>query len=413
MTEDKKTHIDLMDVADFMFGIRSIERIAKGEGSWGDLKNVGVTAATFLIPPAKLLGLSGKALNKVVASTGKVIDNPVASEAAKRAARRTLDQAQVIARQRKTPFEAQDIADLTVTNPRLSPGDVVAARGGLMEESAYVAKTLREYSPDDFVGSEWDEIFKKITINKNIKMTEEVKDTMVAYKGFINSGNPVPKWLKQDMKRAGIQVRGEKIAAQVEKEMPAKLPKEARILEEVDEETGKVIRTIKEPEDYLNDPLPENPTAGMVTREVPTVDRIAYLRNQIDKFENFNKASHKKIEARTNAGKKADDLWAQVEENNKLIEKYRREYNQKSTKLNIDERKLADQKAKEARYKSKFKEETKVDEAAATRREIENTKKQIEVLRNKWSNAKKESDKTKFKEKGQALAKRLQELEGK
>lgn len=89
--QQKDTNIDLMDVADFLFGVRSIERIAKGEGSWGDLINVGVTAATFFIPPARLLKLSGTAIDKVRKGSKLVIDNPGTSEAAKRAAQKTLD----------------------------------------------------------------------------------------------------------------------------------------------------------------------------------------------------------------------------------------------------------------------------------------------------------------------------------
>ncbi len=91
--QQKNNGIDLIDVADFLFGVRSIERIAKGEGSWGDLVNVGVTAATFLVPPAKLLKLSGPALNKVISASEKVIASDKASVAAKNAAQKTLDNA--------------------------------------------------------------------------------------------------------------------------------------------------------------------------------------------------------------------------------------------------------------------------------------------------------------------------------
>lgn len=418
--QQKDDGIDLIDVADFLFGVRSIERIAKGKGSWGDLLNVGVSAATFFIAPAKLAALSTKALSKVVVNTGKVIDNPITSEAAKRAARTTADQAQVLLRQRTTPFEAQDVEDLTkVIGSRAGSEDVLAAGGGLMQESAYVAKTLRQFSPGDFAGSEWDEIFKGVVASKDVKMSQEVVDTMVAYKGFINSGNPVPKWLKQDMKRAGFQIRGEKIAAQVEKEMPAKLPKENLIREEVDEETGKVIRTIDEATDYSKDPLPENPTEGMVTREVPLVDRVAFLRNEIDKLKNYNIKNYEKTLPRAKSGKKADDVYERIEKNKKLIDKYQKEYNQKASKLSVEERKLADKKASELKAedlgtKNKLG-KTKPD--LGTKRRTEETSKrlnqQLEDLREQWRNTTNVAERNKLKQQAKVIADRLKKMEGK
>lgn len=57
------------EVADFLFGAKSIKKIMDGEGTWGDALNVGITAATFLIPPAKIAQLGTKALRKVWAET--------------------------------------------------------------------------------------------------------------------------------------------------------------------------------------------------------------------------------------------------------------------------------------------------------------------------------------------------------
>ena len=84
------------EVADFLFGVKSIEKIATGQGSWGDLLNVGVTAATFFIPPAKLLGLGGKALGKVIVDAEKVAANEAVSEVAKKVALRTAEEAKSI-----------------------------------------------------------------------------------------------------------------------------------------------------------------------------------------------------------------------------------------------------------------------------------------------------------------------------
>jgi len=57
------------EVADFLFGAKSIKKIMDGEGTWGDALNVGITAATFLIPPAKIAQLGTKALRTVLAET--------------------------------------------------------------------------------------------------------------------------------------------------------------------------------------------------------------------------------------------------------------------------------------------------------------------------------------------------------
>lgn len=57
------------EVADFLFGAKSIKNIAEGKGTWGDAAVVGITAATFLIPPAKIALLGNKALRKVLAET--------------------------------------------------------------------------------------------------------------------------------------------------------------------------------------------------------------------------------------------------------------------------------------------------------------------------------------------------------
>jgi hypothetical protein len=79
------------EIANFMFATDSLAKISKGQGSWGDLVNVGVTAATFFIPPAKIAMLSTKALNAARAAALKTTTNEVASVAAKRAAQRTVN----------------------------------------------------------------------------------------------------------------------------------------------------------------------------------------------------------------------------------------------------------------------------------------------------------------------------------
>ena len=60
------------EVLDFLFGVESIKKILSGKGTWGDAALVGVTAATFFIPPAKIGQLGTKALRKVLAETKTV-----------------------------------------------------------------------------------------------------------------------------------------------------------------------------------------------------------------------------------------------------------------------------------------------------------------------------------------------------
>ena len=91
------------EIADFMFATKSLDKISKGQGSWGDLVNVGVTAATFVVLPAKIALLPAKALNAVIKASGKVVASDVASVAAKRAASRTLDDALTMKRQGYIP----------------------------------------------------------------------------------------------------------------------------------------------------------------------------------------------------------------------------------------------------------------------------------------------------------------------
>jgi len=60
------------EVLDFLFGVESIKKILSGKGTWGDAALVGVTAATFFIPPAKIGQLGTKALRKVLDETKTV-----------------------------------------------------------------------------------------------------------------------------------------------------------------------------------------------------------------------------------------------------------------------------------------------------------------------------------------------------
>ena len=101
---------DLAEVADFLFATDSIVKIAKGQGTWGDAALVGITAASFFIPPAKLLALSSKSLTAVIKASTKVVQSDVTSVAAKRAASKTLDDALTMKRQGYIPTGEEPVS---------------------------------------------------------------------------------------------------------------------------------------------------------------------------------------------------------------------------------------------------------------------------------------------------------------
>jgi ribA/ribD-fused uncharacterized protein len=82
-----------------LFATKTLDKIGKGQGTWGDLALVGITAASFTVLPAKLVMLSGGALMTVIKAASKVTTSKKASVAAKRAAARTLEDALTIRRQ--------------------------------------------------------------------------------------------------------------------------------------------------------------------------------------------------------------------------------------------------------------------------------------------------------------------------
>jgi hypothetical protein len=92
------------EVADFLFGAKSIKKIMDGEGTWGDALNVGITAATFLIPPAKIAQLGTKALRKVWLETIVVNANDVSPIAAKAASRTKAEVEAELARRGKLTY---------------------------------------------------------------------------------------------------------------------------------------------------------------------------------------------------------------------------------------------------------------------------------------------------------------------
>jgi hypothetical protein len=113
------------EVADFLFGAKSIKKIMDGEGTWGDALNVGITAATFLIPPAKIAQLGTKALRKVWAETIIVNANDVSPIAAKAASKTKLEIEAELARRGK-PVEYNPVVttaeDARTIEPNITLG---------------------------------------------------------------------------------------------------------------------------------------------------------------------------------------------------------------------------------------------------------------------------------------------------
>lgn len=102
------------DVADFLFATKSLGRLFTGQGSWGDLGAVGLTAASFFIPPFKLLKFTPEALRAVTTAADEVVGS-AASQAAKNAAIRTAENAKYLIDNpdvhRKLLYEAETKAD--------------------------------------------------------------------------------------------------------------------------------------------------------------------------------------------------------------------------------------------------------------------------------------------------------------
>jgi len=83
----------IAEIGDFLFATKSLEKMSKGQASWGDLAAVGVTAASFGLLPAKLVALPLVVLFKVIKASHKVVTNPTVSLTTKRIAQKTLDDA--------------------------------------------------------------------------------------------------------------------------------------------------------------------------------------------------------------------------------------------------------------------------------------------------------------------------------
>jgi hypothetical protein len=123
------------EVADFLFGAKSIKNIAEGKGTWGDAAILGITAATFLIPPAKIALLGNKALRKVLAETITVNASTSSLPVVAKAASKTRLEIEAELARRGKPVEynptvttAEDVRTLEANitlGPRATADDLI------------------------------------------------------------------------------------------------------------------------------------------------------------------------------------------------------------------------------------------------------------------------------------------------
>lgn len=100
------------DVSDFLFATKSLGRILTGEGGWGDLASVGITAASFFIPPVRLLKFGVKPLESIIVHAAEVAASDTASVVAKRMAAKTADNARYLL---ENPAKHEELAKLAQT----------------------------------------------------------------------------------------------------------------------------------------------------------------------------------------------------------------------------------------------------------------------------------------------------------
>jgi hypothetical protein len=209
----------LAEIGDFLFATDTIAKIAKGEGTWGDAALVGVTAASFFIAPAKIMQLSGKALNAVIKTTSKTLADDATkntmSVAARRAASKTLDDALTMKRQGyipekpvqrfggdfDQPVERVGRAGMGEPTPAYEVGQSILKRGPKESDAAY-AKRVKDYEegiPTPAAKAERGMVEKKYSrtsdedynyYDRDIDAAQAAEDA-IAMRGGKRSTNPV------------------------------------------------------------------------------------------------------------------------------------------------------------------------------------------------------------------------------
>jgi hypothetical protein len=357
------------EALDLLFGVRAIENIASGKGTWGDALSLGVTAATFFIPPAKLLKFGPKALSKVIDDAEKAAANEVTSEIAKKVALRTAD-------------EARSIRDTGLPLAQNPTRPMSEARFKKITEPEPETGFIPEKPPLDKFGDDLVEEVSPYTAKETAtrryaakKEKEEQLESTVEVKRA-----PKEPLTKEE----------EAIVKQVDEEIPVDIPKA--------EGQGKTpVINRKTGELEFESPVSERTTLPSNISVSPRVDRSAWLQNQLDKL-----------------GRKINSLpEAKRPEVQANIDKYNTELKALSRKMNEQERAAS----------GKLKEELdKLDRAKSTKTapktkkfNVKEGKAELARLREEWSKTPVQDfeRRNQLKQQGKTLADRIKKMEGK
>jgi len=380
------------EVADFLFGAKSIKKIMDGEGTWGDALNVGITAATFLIPPAKIAQLGTKALRKVWAETMVVnaaTDSlPVVAKAAGKT--RLEIEAELARRGKLTSTERME----ELASPRLPMSKQrFESITGKEPETGFVpeGKPLDTYE----LGSA---PFRQIGEADEFGWTTKQES-----KYYGTGSDKTAKEIAEDRFEARTKLKQDDIRPAPKQKLT---PEEQAIVDKVNteipetltlpEEAGKsAVINRRTGELEFENSMRERTTLSSELSISPRVDRAAWLQNKMDKL------SRKK-----NSLPKEERAKVQAE-----IDKYDTEFKSLRKKLTEEERAQSGKLYNELN-KLDLKEASKTA-PKTTRFNLDQSKKDLEKLREQWSNtpAKDFEKRNKLKQEGKTLADRIKKME--
>jgi hypothetical protein len=372
------------EVADFLFGVKSIEKIATGQGSWGDLLNVGITAATFFIPPAKLLGLGSKALGKVIVDAEKVAANEAVSEVAKKVALRTANEAKSI---RDTGLTLAENPTRPMSEARFKKITEPEPETGFIPEKPPIDKyesgnaPFRQLSEADEFGWTTKQESEYYGTGSD-KTAKEIAE---------NRFEARPKLKQDDMKPAPkerLTPEEQAVVDKVNTELPETLmlPEEAGKSAVINRKTGEL---------EFESSMTERTALPSELSISPRVDRAAWLQNKMDKL------SRKK-----NSLPKEERVKVQAE-----LDKYDTEFKALRKKLTEEERAQSGKLYNELN-KLDLKEASKTA-PKTTRFNLDQAKKDLEKLRKQWSETPVQDfeKRNQLKQQGKTLADRIKKME--
>jgi ribA/ribD-fused uncharacterized protein len=372
------------EVADFLFGVKSMQKIASGNGSWGDALNVGITAATFFIPPAKLLTFGGKALGKVIVDAEKVVANEAVSEIAKKVALRTADEAKSI-RDTGLPLAQNPTRPISearfkkITEPEPETGFVPEKPPLDTYESG--SAPFRQLSEADEFGWTTKQESKYYGTGSD-KTAKEIAEDRFETR---------PKLKQDDMKPAPkekLTPEEQAVVDKVNAELPEKLtlPEEANKATVINRKTGEL---------EFESPMFEKTAVPSNLSVSPRIDRSAWLQNKLDKLgrkiNSLPKEKRPKVQAE--------------------IDKYNTELKALRKKLTEEERAQSGKLYNELN-KLDLKEASKTA-PKTTRFNLDQSKKDLEKLREQWSKTPVQDfeKRNQLKQQGKTLADRIKKME--